>query len=198
VSEVTKFSLNVEEVTKLRDFVTYGAPYAPRLSLGLVFRLLQMREESGEDHEVLREIDALKGLVPPSSTKEPEQFRRSLYPFWHKHFSTPRHLIRNSGERWGLENGGNQEYRAMIDKARADYRDRPNLRDKFIAYQILMRGLEDRVAAKRMTGDWIIFAKHNGQNFYLDLASHEEAQNPDQLRRKLRHGGACDFPFLFE
>ena len=25
-----------------------------------------------------------------------------------------------------------------------------------------------------MTGDWIIFAKHEGQNFYLGLATHEE------------------------
>jgi hypothetical protein len=41
-----------------------------------------------------------------------------------------------------------------------------------------------------MTGDWIIFAKHEGQNFYLGLATHEEAmpQVADQLYDKLRGG----------
>jgi hypothetical protein len=51
-----------------------------------------------------------------------------------------------------------------------------------------------------MTGDWIIFAKHEGQNFYLGLATHEEAmpQVADQLYDKLRGGSAWEFPFLFE
>jgi len=48
--------------------------------------------------------------------------------------------------------------------------------------------------------DWIIFAKHDGQNYYLDLATHEEAQgqaNSERLMQKLRVGGRAEFPFLF-
>jgi hypothetical protein len=66
-------------------------------------------------------------------------------------------------------------------------------------HKLVIGGLEDRIAAKRMTGDCIIFAKHEGQNFYLGLATHDEAtRDADQLLEKLRLGSACEFPFLFE
>jgi hypothetical protein len=49
-----------------------------------------------------------------------------------------------------------------------------------------------------MTGDWIIFAKHEGQNFYLGLGTHDAAtREPDALYRRLRQGSEWEFPFLF-
>lgn len=46
-------------------------------------------------------------------------------------------------------------------------------------------------------GDWIIFAKHKGKNYYFDLATHQEGREPKRLISKLRAGSACEFPFLF-
>lgn len=87
----------------------------------------------------------------------------------------------------------------MIENGAAIYGDQLDLRQKWLAYQFVIGSLQKRTAAKRMTGDWIIFAKHDGQNFYLDLATHKEAeQDPGQLLHKLRLGSACEFPFLFQ
>jgi hypothetical protein len=72
---------------------------------------------------------------------------------------------------------------AMIEEVAVTYGDQPDLWQKRIVHELVIGGLEDRSAEQRMTGDWIIFAKHEGQNFYLGLASHEEAtpQIADQL-----------------
>jgi hypothetical protein len=179
--------------------VTHGASYANRISFGFIVRLAQCGEWTGEDRSVLHEIDVLERLAPNSSTKEATQFKRPpLHPFWHKHFTTPRHLNRNVGERWCLGKDGNRELTAMIEKVAAACGDQPERWPNRLTHELIMGGLNDRIAAKRMTGDWIIFAKHERLNYYLDLATHEEARRaPDQLMAKLRDGSACEFPFLF-
>jgi hypothetical protein len=68
-----------------------------------------------------------------------------------------------------------------------------------LVHRLYVDGFEER-AAQRLTGDWIIFAKHDGQNYYLDLATHEEAQgqaNSERLMQKLRDGSRAEFRFLF-
>lgn len=68
---------------------------------------------------------------------------------------------------------------------------------KKLAYDFVLGGLTDRSAVSKMTGDWIVFGRHEGQNFYLDLASHEEGNDPAGLLGKLRDANAWEFPFLF-
>ncbi len=49
-----------------------------------------------------------------------------------------------------------------------------------------------------MTGDWIIFAKHERRNFYLGLGTHNEAtRDPDTLYQRLLNGSEWEFRFLF-
>lgn len=88
----------------------------------------------------------------------------------------------------------------MIDSAFTAYGDQPELCIKRMSYVLVIGGLERRSAAKELTGDWIIFAKHGGQNYYLGLVPHPAAgQNVDpQIYDKLRQGSAWEFPFLFK
>lgn len=51
-----------------------------------------------------------------------------------------------------------------------------------------------RSREQKLTGDWIIFAKHEGQNYYLDLASHQE-QDVD-IYSRISQGCFDQFPFL--
>jgi hypothetical protein len=87
----------------------------------------------------------------------------------------------------------------MINDAFAAYGDQPDLCTKRMTDN-LKKGLEDRIAKQKITGDWIIFAKHEGQNYYLGLGPHPElGQKVDvQIHDKLRHGSALELPFLFE
>ncbi len=199
--EMSKLSLSLDQVRSFKEFVTCKAPYANRVSLGFAYGLALLDKQFREGPDILRELDVLEGLISHSSIKEATQFKRQpLHPFWHRHFSTARHLIRNIGERWGLGKGGNHDLSERIAEEAVAYGDQPDLWQKRIVHNLVIGGLEDRSAAQRMTGDWIIFAKHEGQNIYLGLAAHQKAEHDaDQLLYdKLRQGSAWEFPFLFE
>jgi hypothetical protein len=188
----------LEELARLKLELLHGAPYASRVSLGLAMRLVQ---HPNERPAVLREIDALEGLRPATTTKIGQFKYAPLAPFWHKHFFSPRHVLRNIGERWNIARGqGNRDLDSVLSEVASKYGDDPTRWPRALVHRLYVGGFEERAAAQRLTGDWIIFAKHDGQNYYLDLATHEEAQgqaNSERLMQKLRVGGRAEFPFLF-
>jgi energy-coupling factor transporter ATP-binding protein EcfA2 len=52
----------------------------------------------------------------------------------------------------------------------------------------------DRARTRELTGEWIVFAKHEGKNYYLCLAGHEEGD--DDIFARIRDGCAGEFLFL--
>jgi hypothetical protein len=51
-----------------------------------------------------------------------------------------------------------------------------------------------RSRAQKLTGEWIVFAKHEGKNYYLTLAAHGEGD--DHIFARIRDGCVSEFPFL--
>ncbi len=199
MSEMGHVSLSRDQVRAIKETLTHGASYAERISLSFALAVFQLGQDFAEDRHVLHEVDVLEGVAQHSVTKEAEQFRPPLHPLWHKHFSTPRHLMRNIGERWGLTKSGNRDLTAMIEKVASEYGDQPDLWQKRLVHQFGPGGLDDRIREQRMTGDWIIFGKHEDRNFYLGLATHDEAKrDPHLLMERLRQSNSWEFPFLFE
>jgi len=68
-----------------------------------------------------------------------------------------------------------------------------------LAYKVGIEGFREGADAQRLTGNWIVYGIHNGLNYYLDLASHEEGEgnNACRLLAKLSAGDRAEFPFLF-
>jgi len=149
---------------------------------------------------VLDQINFLEGIKPVSTTKPATQFKKPpLFPFWHKHFMLPHQIIRNIAIRWNLDGGGNRDLDKMIHEVARDYGDDPDVWQKVLAHRMSIEAFEDR-AKRGLTGHWLIFAKHEGANYYLDLATHEEGQkeNACALKTKLIDGSRAEFPFLFD
>jgi len=94
------------------------------------------------------------------------------------------------GERWGLGNSGNRDLSAMIEAVAVECGDQPDLWPKRLVHQLVLGGLDERAAARRMTGDWIIFAKHEGRNFYLDLGTHDDATRDPDARVRAASGNS--------
>ncbi|XQE65783.1 hypothetical protein ACOAPY_14055 [Pseudomonas sp. P3C3] len=70
-----------------------------------------------------------------------------------------------------------------------------------IAHTFTMDGYQRRAGRQQLTGEWIVYYIHNGMNYYLDIAFHEEAKTPErerQLYERLKAGCAWEFPFAFE
>lgn len=63
-----------------------------------------------------------------------------------------------------------------------------------MAHAVTHGALEDRENQSKLTGEWIVFAKHQGQNYYLTLATHttEDQHTFDEIS-SMAHG---EFPFL--
>ena len=194
-----QFSLTLDQVLDIKRAVCLDAPYFDRLSLGLALRLGCLMRQGGEDQNVLLEIDHLERNVA-TTTKKAQEFRHlPLFPFWHKHFHDVGHLMRNIGDRWGVSRGeGSDGLDSMIRGAIQEIGHDLNLLSSRVARNFFIGGIEDRSKTNRLTGDWIIFAKYEGRNYYLDVATHEEGNEPERLMRKLHASSAMEFPFLFQ
>lgn len=193
-------SLDREQVRVIKSHAVRERPYFERISLSLAFRLLDSSDPYFDAFSVLDELDFLEGLRPCSRTKPEQQFdHQPLFPFWHKHFFSARHLIKNIAVRWNLDRGGNKDLTVMLNEVAAEHGKDPDLWPGYLAHKLVVEGTEARVQ-RGLTGDWIIFAKHCGQNFYLDLATHSEglSENAQRLLERLRNGSRAEFPFLFE
>lgn len=161
--------------------------------------MLQAQQVYESKDIVLSEIDFLEGISNKTKTKPATQFRREpLYPLWHKHIFSAKHINRNIGAEWGFEypnsNYGklNKYFKEIAQKYEGEA-------ETWI--DPLVSGIVDaaikRPRESRATGDWIIFAKHKGKNIYLDLATHEEGQDNNKLFEKLRSGCKEEFPYVF-
>ena len=148
-----------------------------RISLQFAARLVWITVELGEGDLVLHELDHLECLHSRRSLTKPEtQFKHApLHPLWHKHYSAARHMPKNLSTRWGLYADGNRDaikmLQEMVTPTASD--DTEKLVGN-ILHQVVVSGYEER-AERGLTGDWIIFGRQNGLNFYLDVVPHSEA-----------------------
>lgn len=84
----------------------------------------------------------------------------------------------------------------MLSDVATTHGNEPDKWPGIVTYRMIVDGYTHRVR-RGLTGDWIIFGKYAGENYYLDLATHEEGAEPEKLYEKLRQGSAGEFPFLF-
>jgi hypothetical protein len=193
-------SMDALQVAALKNEMTFGAAYANRISIDLAFQLREHGNLSQISCNVRSEIEDLE-TGAQTSTKPAKQFKKSspLGIFWHKHFYTSSNLINNIGIRWGIEPGaGNSDLDKMINSVFEKHSDQPEFMHNLIARNFVMEAIADRTAAGRMTGDWIIFSKHKGQNYYLRLATHKQGRDDAAgLFQMIKNGSCAEFPFLF-
>lgn len=197
-AEAASISIDLDELARLKTIVAEERSYAERLSTGLALRLLTCAREDAPF--VLQAIDGLEGIRPSPNIIGATQFAyEPMHPLWHQHFFAPRHMLRNIGERWGIARGkGNRDLDQMIARVADNHGHDPSVWPDVISH-LFMDGYVERSQARRLTGDWIIFAVHKGQRYYLDLATHEEGKpaNADQLLSKVKGSAAAEFPFAF-
>jgi hypothetical protein len=64
-----------------------------------------------------------------------------------------------------------------------------------VANDVVQGNLERRRQEQQLTGEWIVFAKHEGQNYYLSLATHDKATH-EGLRQQIDNLCCREFLFL--
>jgi len=150
--------------------------------------------------KVMREIRALEGVGPPSQMKPPIQNKHPpLKGLWHKHYfgeGVPAVAI---NVRKGLGRFGLPYAAQKIKEAREAGEERFFTPEDLIAIaNDVVHGHMDRLrVGQGLTGEWLVYAEHERQNYYLGLTTHDPAAH-DEMRRKIDAMCCAEFPFLAE
>lgn len=156
--------------------------------------LLHERFRGVEAWAIVDDIKALEQGRFDVRTKPAAQFRRApLRGFWHKHYFSARFVAQNIINQLA---GGRGE--AVVRATLGAILQGPSTEqmETQLAHRLTIEPMEEREAAGRLTGEWIIFVKHAGLNYYLCLANHESGDQAIYDRIK----STCfpQFPFLAE
>jgi hypothetical protein len=137
----------------------------------LWFDMYVLDQEFGvSPHEILKSITNLEAGEPHSGIKPATPFKNPpLNGLWHKHYFSANFLVNNitlALGKNGLENLVNE----VFDKSK------PIVTKEMItelAHRVTNEPIENRDKQGKITGEWIIVAKHNTKNYYLCLNTHD-------------------------
>jgi hypothetical protein len=142
--------------------------------------------------QIVDEIRALEGPAKATRTKPASQFSRiPLKGLWHKHFFCSRFLAHNITTHLS---GGKLDklVSEVLDPNKSPVVTESMIRE--LSHRVAVEPFEQRAAERKLTGEWVVFAKHEGKNYYLCLATHgtEDQSIYDSIK------AACwpQFPFL--
>jgi hypothetical protein len=145
-----------------------------RISKYLIAQLYVFHDYMNFDiSDIVRQIRYLEGINTTSSTKEATQFtKKPLKGLWHKHFFDAQYILLNIGSEFGLNRNGNPKLDTLLSNF--DFTKFDMKMNKDIINEIIRLGFSERVKNRKLTGEWIIFAKHESHNYYLTIARHTE------------------------
>jgi hypothetical protein len=147
--------------------------------------------------KVMEEIKALEtgrstGLKPPIQNKWPP-----LKGLWHKHYLQDGLPSIAKNVELALKKYGMPFFDKKIREAQEAGEERFMTADDLMALSqdVVHGNLGRRHDASAMTGEWLVFARHEGKNFYLSIATHDKTSH-DHLRQNIDTLCCMEFPFL--
>lgn len=173
-----------------------------RCSKVLLSQLAHMPSAPGMNYPfqfVLHEIMHLEGLGS-TQTKPASPFTKNgaLQNFMHKHFFVPSydHLAVNAMLTWKMDNARSKKFEQMAMMVQKKSPRLDSDEDKYafsceVAKQFML-AIESRRKNEEATGDWLIYTNHQGQNYYLCIARHDE----DKFILEALKACVEQFPFI--
>ena len=152
---------------------------------------------------VVQEIRHLEGNEPVlRGTKPAAVFtRKPLAGLRYKHFFCAAFMARNI--QTGLAKGRLQRIAQDAVKKLGQINPSETISEEAalaISHEVARRcvdeTLEQRRSKSAITGEWIVYAEHEGQNYYLCLARHSEGD--EAIRDRILEFCAAEFPFIRE
>jgi hypothetical protein len=175
-----------------------------RLVPGRYSRLLLLSLYGGlkagtvDPNQVVYEIAALEGLGPASKTKPSIQ---NKYPplkgLWHKHYREPGISSLGMNVKKGLGRYGIPFFEQKMREAEeaGEVRAVPLEDVEAIVSDLVIGNLQRLATDQVMTGEWLIYARHEDKNYYLCSGTHHKDTHP-HLRQLIDSVCCEDFPFL--
>lgn len=144
--------------------------------------------------DLVHPIKALEGASSSDGTHPEDQFRHApLTGLYKKHFTSPRFLPKNLLNFLRSKEGGRHFNNAWDGAARvsgSQYID--EIFTKHLSHHMVVDPIEIKSASNEMTGEWVVFHKYEGANYYLTFAFHTETN--DEIHERVI--AACEFDNL--
>ena len=179
-----------------------NAPHFQRAKFTSVFanQVLAFVEQSGWSaiELITDELEFLEGARPRTTTKGPSPLRGGILDgLMHKHFFTPASLHHNLKNYW-FGGAGNVESKIsrVLGRIAKEQETEVFTEEVLEAFRkrLIYPALDHKAVEGSLTGDWIIFVRHEGENHYLCLARHEEEHSA--IHRRFYQNAKELFPYL--
>ncbi|ENO1827555.1 hypothetical protein BBM40_19485 [Vibrio parahaemolyticus] len=154
------------------------------------------------NHELNRSLnvhsigDELKRIERGSSKKVGMFKHLPLKGLYKAHFFDARFIHGNINAEFGFDYGGNKKLDNVISQAFEQSKS-PYSSDEmamFLAHELTVKTIENRAQKGNLSGEWIVFQIHEGQNYYLALGRHKESDQ--DIYDRVQAAYRLDFPFL--
>lgn len=147
--------------------------------------------------KIIREIGELEaGKL--GQLKRPIQNRYPpLKGLWHKHYMQDGISSLAMNVQKGLGKYGIPFFEQKIQEAKEAGEERfLSAEDVPALVNDIVSGNRQRLAeAQAITGEWLVFAKHEGKNYYLCVTTHDKSTH-DHIRKLIDEVCCIEFPFL--
>ena len=186
-------TLTEKELGEFASLIGLDRAASGQYSWLFVLQLLLAALVHGVDPSmIVAEVEALEGGRQTVGTKPASEFTKEpLKGLWHKHFFSAHFIARNL-----LNQLAGGKLQALVERV-LDPKKHPFITIRLInelCHEAATGTLEDRESQGKLTGEWIVFAKHGGKNHYLGLFTHNAGDQAiyDQIK------SICfeQFPFL--
>ncbi|GGA21883.1 hypothetical protein [Dyella nitratireducens] len=169
-----------------------------RYSLLFVFKfVLYTTIEGIEANFILQELKRLEGLSHDAiETKAPTQFSKEpLKGLWHQHFFSARFIPKNIASHMPPKKV-EATVKRIFDAAESPVVTKEMIHE--LASALTHGAMEERASQKKLTGEWIVFAKHDKKNYYLTLTVHptDRTTGDQAIFDEINDMAFAQFPFL--
>ncbi|MBI0539127.1 hypothetical protein D9599_26665 [Roseomonas sp. KE2513] len=148
--------------------------------------------------KVVAEIEIMEGVREPYGMKAPDRFRHPpLRGLWKGHYL--RHAAEAVPSNVLLEHGRIRKvFLSYLKQLRQEYPE-DNTPEQAMEYAAkaarqMMSYYDQRKQRGALTGEWIVYVQHEGQNYYLTLAQHDEGD--EQIHRRIVENCFQQWPWL--
>ncbi len=123
-------------------------------------------------HSIMASIGDVENRTRHSNTKKHSLFSSGpLKGIYKKHFSSACHIVKNIGLATGLDGDKTEKIEKIIKDVFREHSG-SDIVYMQLAHRFSIEAYDQRVRAKSLTGDYIVFAKYNGSNYYLSIEPH--------------------------
>jgi hypothetical protein len=143
-------------------------------------------------HDILRAIGDLERGEQRSGIKPATQFQKMpLKGLWLQHYFSARFLPKNIHLELG-KTGVEKLVKKVMDPAKSTKISPEMIKE--LAHRVIHEPLETRSARKKLTGEWIIYLRHEGENYYLCCNTHSAGDR--FIYDRIMENCVRDFPNL--